>query len=599
VNVEEILYFIRHNLARVVYGQTLALEFVDVEALTHALKHNTSLTVIDIPAKFPGNAAEMLADILHKNSTITSISLSGRLLMSAHAQGLADAIKGNTSLTALNLSRFEMRGALPTLAVVKALQVHNTYTFIGLDYSSMKTESDKNHKACIHGIAKALHANTSLAGIDITFPRLYAADLLLLAGALKVNVALTSLRLMTMHASSEGIASSQYLVEALCTLPRLTSLDLDRVFLDASGAKALASLIAVNTSLAELGVRHSLRHAPIHPHPVLTAMKNNSTLMTVSVPGNQLLCRGARTLAAVLRNHPTLTKIDISYNRIQAPGMRNLAAALSINNTLLSIDLSGNTAGAAGSQALAKALQVNTVLKKLSLSWAHVDGVGAQALAAALLMNTSLVEIDLSHNDMGTIGLNALTSVLKKNTSLTSINFSGAATTSLLVDAVAEILHVNTALTSINIPPLAKTLYFHGVPCPRRVVWNHQRVLEKALQGNVTLINILGADVNQAQYGRAVYKLFIRNRRRLLLVNDRDGLKNTILNSLFSKPLQKNATLACELPAMIKLQLTKCAIKLQLLDSDIMRRAVMLGWCFSSLEQGLDQVRYTSSTQVR
>jgi Ran GTPase-activating protein (RanGAP) involved in mRNA processing and transport len=609
MTIEEILYVLGHNQVRTICGNTLDFLFVDNEKLEHALKQNTSLVAIDIPESFPASATRMLADMLRMNSSLASISLARSSFSSQSAQVLADAVRVHTSLTALNLSAEHGVDVQGMLAIADAIQARSTLTSIDLSYHASEEGTDADHDACVQRIAKGLQANESLKSVSIGFTKTDATSLPSFAEALKATVQLESLCLKVNEWPPWPISNFQSLAETLHRLPRLASLKLDQFWIDTSGAEALENLVAVNTSLTVLDLRSTLLFVQSRSqvYAVLEALKENSVLTSVNLSGNQLAHAGAqllgenqlahagaRLLVEIVQYHPTLTDLDISYNGIREEHIRGLADALSINRMLLSVNLSGNDLGIEGAQALAAALKVNTVLKKLDLFQARVNVAGAQALAEALVVNTSLIEIDLSHNqEMSLPGLNAFTTALKKNTSLRSINFEKATTDSLVLDAVAESLRVNKSLTSISIPRLEKMVHLRHEPHPRLVYLDQHRVVEKALQENFTLINILGAPVSRASYGVVVYNLLIRNRRRLLLVNDRDGLKNTILYRLFSKPLHEGIPEAKVLPTMVKLQITRCALKLQLLDSDILHRAVMMGWSFSSLEQGVEQFRYS------
>jgi Ran GTPase-activating protein (RanGAP) involved in mRNA processing and transport len=599
MTIEEILYALRHHQVRTICGNTLDLQFTNTEKLELALKQNTSLTAIDIPIGFFGSATKMLADMLHMNSPLASISLARRFVSFQNGQALANALRVNMSLTALNLSAVQDVNTQGMLAIADAIQARSTLTSIDLSYYNGVGDTDDDHDAFVHRIANGLQANKSLKSVGIGFAKAEVTRLELLAEALKAAVQLEVLCLKVNQWNPHAIANFQCLAETLHDLPRLTTLKLNRLLLDAPGTEALANLVVVNTSLTVLDARFALVRGSFGSqwYPVLAALKKNNVLTSVNLAENRLAHAGARVLAEVLQDHPTLTEVDISNNRIREDGIRGFADALLTNTTLLSIQFNGNDLGTEGAQALATALKANTVLKKLGLFRTRISGAGAQALAEALVVNTSLVDIDLAYNNwMGLLGLNAFTSALKKNTSLRSINFEGVTTNFLLLDAAAEVLRVNKALTSIYIPELEQVEHLHHETCPRPVDRDFHQGVEKALQENFTLINILGAPVSPVRYGVAVCNFLIRNRRRLLLVNDRDGLKNTILYSLFSKPLQEGIPEGDVLPTMVKLQLTKCAIKMQLLDSDILHRAVMMGWSFSSLEQGLEQVRYCPRT---
>jgi Leucine Rich repeat len=232
--------------------------------------------------------------------------------------------------------------------------------------------------------------------------------------------------------------------------------------------------------------------------------------------------------------------------------------------------------------ALKEALLANSSLVSLNLNENNIDATGALALSQALLVNSTLTYLGLFKNpNIGRNGVTALMSALRTNTTLTSINLAESAPSLWLIHATAALLSVNTTLTSISLPA--------------RPGWSRRakgdpdsQVVFEALRTNPSITYFLGrADFRQRwqydalirHYGSQAPEFLIRNQRRSLLVMSPRGLKNTILYSLFSKPLTDARIITDSMPHIIQFQLTQCAIELQALHNDILARAIMAGWC--------------------
>ncbi|CAF1129205.1 unnamed protein product [Rotaria sordida] len=89
---------------------------------------------------------------------------------------------------------------------------------------------------------------------------------------------------------------------------------------------------------------------------------------------------GAQYLAEALRNNKTLTTLNLWGNEIKDAGAQHLADALRNNTTLTTLDLVDNQIGDAGAEHLADALANNEVIViplsfvSYSSSSIHIDG---------------------------------------------------------------------------------------------------------------------------------------------------------------------------------------------------------------------------------
>jgi Leucine Rich repeat len=605
MTLEEILYAISQKKIRTICGgDDWVVDDSSLEPLVNAFRENTSLTAININQQCTTEyAVSALASVLLANSSITSLNISRPLfcmnVVVPETRGLTEAIKENTSLRSLSLrgTRF---GAAGLIAIADAMTVHTTFAAINLNYNARDRDNDFKKEACIQALAKACKANKSLTSLNLGFANLSPSDLKVLAEAWQANSLLSSIRLNCRY--SRLTLGFGVLVETLVRLPVLRSLNLNYICIDDAGAEALALLVETSTSLTALHLNMTLWKVESGKTAVLDALKVSNSLTSIDLSGNKLLPSGALVLAGALKVNTALTDLSLVDSRLGGAGMQAIGAALVVNNTLTAINLTGNELGFWGAKYLAKALKVNVSLKKLVLANIKISTLSIQAIAAALRVNTVLSELDLS-GCRGThrVGFEALTAALQENASLTSISLAGMTMGSpmSLVGAMADVLRVNTSLNTICLPELGRLTDPNIAGTPAAL--QHSDYLDfvrfaEVLQQNTTLIKITGCTIPLDDYEDTIWGILRRNQRHLFFIRSQHGLKYTILYSIFNKPLFENSLLhnipsGSRLPSIIKLQLTECAIKLQLLNEDILCRAVMLGWCFKTLEEALSYLQ--------
>src|SRR3989338_8629223 len=101
---------------------------------------------------------------------------------------------------------------------------------------------------------------------------------------------------------------------------------------------------------------------------LLRLSRNDTTLTTLGLCGNEVGNEEAGRLAEALATNSTLTIFDLSVNEVGDEGAGRLAEALTINSTLTTLDLSFNQVGKEGAGRLAQALVINSTLTTLHLS---------------------------------------------------------------------------------------------------------------------------------------------------------------------------------------------------------------------------------------
>ncbi|XP_078381247.1 NLR family CARD domain-containing protein 4-like [Oculina patagonica] len=247
----------------------------------------------------------VLAEVLKGNSSLTKLNLSGNDIGDVGAAGLAEALQNNKNLTELDLS----------------------YNYIG------------DHGAT--GLAAPLQKNTGLTGLSLFHNYIGDQGAVGLAEALKKNTSLTELDLSENNIWDEGAAG---LAEALKKNTNLAVLELSLNYSGDEGATGLAEALKKNTSLTELYLSE-----------------------------NNIGDKGAAGLAEALQKNTSLTKLILLGNYIGDQGAAVLAEALQKNTNLAVLNLSHNNIGDEGATGLAEAMRKNAVLRKLHLFKNHIS----------------------------------------------------------------------------------------------------------------------------------------------------------------------------------------------------------------------------------
>ena len=152
-------------------------------------------------------------------------------------------------------------------------------------------------------------------------------------------------------------------------------------------AESISSLVSLNLKGLHYGVRLLAK-----------ALRNNSTMDSLSLTCSAINDDGATALANVLKCNSTLKSINLAYNRISAIGATELAKALTNNSTLKSLSLANNSIGDDGATELANALTNNSTMESLNLQQNSVGDIGAAAFAHALECNSTLKSLNLDSN---------------------------------------------------------------------------------------------------------------------------------------------------------------------------------------------------------
>jgi PAS domain S-box-containing protein len=359
-----------------------SLKISDLPPLITALRHNTSLTEVDLSGNPIGNDGVQLlcASGLRFSSLRVSdcgISVIGGLLMNdtiTRVDAASNLIgsEGCAQLTDSHLEWLSLAGNRVGDQGAECLALSQTLTYLNVS----------NNQIGVAG-AEALSRSTTITHLIISNNVIQADG----AVSLATNVYLTTLVCAGNHINTGGII-------ALSQNTRLTSLDLGYNEVNDDGLFGFAG----TRSLTHL----NLGYNQITSHGVRCLLASSITSLVIC--HNLLGDEGAKVLA----KQPTITQLDVAGNRIGFSG----SYALSRNIVLTALTLSINMLGDVGGIVLAQ----NKTLTELHVSY---NGIG-DAAALAFADNTTLRLLNLNYNSVKELGRQTL----KKNLTITTLMLS-------------------------------------------------------------------------------------------------------------------------------------------------------------------------------
>jgi hypothetical protein len=163
----------------------------DIAEISEIIKTNKSLSSIQlVRSNFLGDgAAELIADAIKENSTLTDIALRATNITDDGGIKLAKSLKHNQTLTSFDLSynRISDRTAVN---FAESLKYNKTINTLDLSYTGIDDEG-------VIELANALKVNNSLIGLDLSYTNIGSNGAIKLAEAIEINKTLTNLCIYT------------------------------------------------------------------------------------------------------------------------------------------------------------------------------------------------------------------------------------------------------------------------------------------------------------------------------------------------------------------------------------------------------------------
>ena len=344
--------------------------------VTKGVLASSSLWVLSLSGNQMTDAAAFaLARALSENSQqIMDLTLCSMMLSYAAGGKLAEAIKTNSTLQWLDLSRNKIRDATATK------------------------------------LATSLKFNSALRTLNLAWARITYVGAEALASALMTNSTLQTLKLSSNEIEDDGAKS---LAEALESNSTCKTLDLSVNQIGNVGAEALGKAMAkdhnvlqeVNLSFNRIGDQGAQKMGKAFA-------KDHCTLWKLTLTGNQIGNAGAEALGeAVANDNCALRELVLVKNEIR--DVKALGGALKTNTTLQTLDLGHNKIETSEASQLVMASKDNRTLTKLNLESNQICNGFTEALEKALKQNTSLLQLDLSGNQLGDACINQLMATLR------------------------------------------------------------------------------------------------------------------------------------------------------------------------------------------
>ena len=142
---------------------------------------------------------------------------------------------------------------------------------------------------------------------------------------------------------------------------------------------------------------------------------------------NEITANGAATIADGLRDNTTLETLELSGNQLRDKGIYHLTQVLATHNsTLQKLYCGTNGITDHGAQYIAQLLKKNRVLTRLDLSFNEIGDRGVRRIANALAhFNTSLVQLNLSWNkSISEASVDALIEMIEHHQALETLDIS-------------------------------------------------------------------------------------------------------------------------------------------------------------------------------
>ncbi|CAF3693641.1 unnamed protein product [Adineta steineri] len=177
--------------------------------------------------------------------TFTTLNIARKLIGSAGAQHLANALKNNTTLTTLDLSTNQMQNT-GIQYLTDVLENNTTITSVNL-------ATNRIGPAAAQHLAKVLRTNTILTTLDLHENPIRDLGIEYFADALSCNTTLTTLNLCQAQIGNKGVG---YLSKALSSNTTLTTLNLAVNQIGDVGAQHLFNALQKNKTLQKLILRY-------------------------------------------------------------------------------------------------------------------------------------------------------------------------------------------------------------------------------------------------------------------------------------------------------------------------------------------------------
>jgi Ran GTPase-activating protein (RanGAP) involved in mRNA processing and transport len=396
---------------------------------------------------------------------LVKFDISNNALRAEGTKVLARALKGNKSMTDINISSNEMRdgrydfigggkdlsgvleiaNTIPTMGALETLRIGgnringaeagkalsnalaaNT-VLKELDLSSQcDSRSGQLDAACAKELGVGLRMNRALVKFDISANNLKPEGAKALAEGLKNNKIMRELNIAANKITDDGedMSGAVAIGDAIPTMGALIKFDISDNDLCSVGTKAVAEALKGNQNMTELNI--SSNYACMNNDTdeadmsgviaIRDAIPTMGALENLHIGDNEIPIENmseiidivdatpaTKVLCAVPFRDKTIAELDVSGQRLGVEGALVVRRYLEKNGAMTTLDISHTRLGNEGSEAIAEALRENQVMKNLNLSKNDAGPKVAQILAEGVIANGALARLNIRANNIGRV----------------------------------------------------------------------------------------------------------------------------------------------------------------------------------------------------
>ena len=308
--------------------------------------------------------------ICSNSPNIIKLDVGSNDLSDASALILAEIIK-ETNIKSLQIGRkgpsytqnWFTRDGLVT--IIKAVRKTNKLRCFGIaGIAGMKQKKTQRYRDFPIYISNLFEKCTNLVTLDLTDSGFHTSDQFELAKGIRENKNLKHLTL-----NGNNFAPGETLVQAICNIPALVSLNLRNCGLNEAACDILS-----------------------------TKISGHCTIVNLDISSNPIKAKGIRFLLAALATNDSITTLNISDTGADSSIAAKLEALIIENPLIDDLNLSKNNIGEVIGEIFGRTLGTQNVLRKLNISSTRLTDSGGIAIAQALVQNKTLRRLNMSDN---------------------------------------------------------------------------------------------------------------------------------------------------------------------------------------------------------
>jgi len=393
------------------------------------------LTHLNLSSNFiTDKAAEILANVIAKNTVLIHLDLSNCGLQKQGLMNLSQSLQHLPSLRHLALNN----NAIPNqVATQLAIAISKIKRLEKIWLRNCKLE--ENGAMAIFSILKN---KKFLKCLDISDNKITERSAKQLSSALStVGNALTHIKISNCKLMPDYF---EEVINSLRFTTSLVCLDVSSNTISVRVVPKLLSIIDQNCKLKILSIANCALQWCENFLMIMEVIEAAKSICHLNISGNVVVgdlawcldnflannnvlnhlelsdcCIHEEELLAILEKVQNLSHLDLSYNKISDTAANKLAIALKNNVRLEFLNLSHCHLQEVGMNSITHALSSNTSLKSLSLAYHTIEKQAAKNLSYLVMTNVSLHDLNLSHCTFGDEAYDIITNVLQVNQHLT------------------------------------------------------------------------------------------------------------------------------------------------------------------------------------